>query len=60
MIETDAPFLTPRNMDESPKNGRNEPKYLVDILNELAYHLDENIEDLADQTYKNTKSFFNI
>lgn len=60
MIETDAPFLTPRNLDEKPKNGRNEPKYLVHILDELAYYLDEDIEDLAEQTYKNTKRFFKI
>lgn len=60
MIETDAPFLTPRNLDEMPKNGRNEPKYLVHILDELAYYLDEDIEDLAKQTYNNTKQFFNI
>jgi TatD DNase family protein len=60
MIETDAPFLTPRNLDERPKDGRNEPRYLVHILDELAYHLDEEIEDLAEQTYKNTKRFFNI
>lgn len=60
MIETDAPFLTPRNLDEKPKNGRNEPKYLVHILDDLAYHLNEDIEDLADRTYRNTKLFFNI
>ena len=60
MIETDAPFLTPRNLDERPKNGRNEPKYLVHILDELAYHLEDDIEDLAEQTYKNTKRFFKI
>lgn len=60
MIETDAPFLTPRNLEEKPKDGRNEPKFLVHILDELAYHLDEDIEDLADRTYQNTKSFFNI
>lgn len=60
MIETDAPFLTPRNLDDKPKNGRNEPKYLIHILDELAYHLDEDMEDLAEQTYKNTKRFFNI
>ena len=60
MIETDAPFLTPRNMDEQPKGGRNEPKYLVHILDELAYHLNVDAEDLADTTYRNTKSFFRI
>ncbi|MDR2954769.1 MAG: TatD family hydrolase [Prevotella sp.] len=60
MIETDAPFLTPRNLEDKPKDGRNEPRYLVHILDELAYHLDEDMEDLAEQTYKNTKRFFNI
>lgn len=60
MIETDAPFLTPRNLDEKPKNGRNEPKYLVHILDELAYYLDEDVEDLANRVYRNTKQFFNI
>ncbi|MBB4034213.1 TatD DNase family protein [Dysgonomonas hofstadii] len=60
MIETDAPFLTPRNLAEKPKNGRNEPKFLEHILDELAYHLDEDVQDLADKTYRNTKSFFNI
>lgn len=60
MIETDAPFLTPRNLDEKPKDGRNEPKFLVHILDELAYHLDEDMEDLADKTYQNTERFFKI
>lgn len=60
MIETDAPFLTPRNLDEKPKNGRNEPKYLVHILDELVYYLDEDPEDLANRVYRNTKQFFNI
>ena len=60
MIETDAPFLTPRNMEEKPIDGRNEPKYLVHILDELAYHLGEDMDELAERTYRNTKRFFNI
>ncbi len=60
MIETDAPFLTPRNLEEKPKDGRNEPKYLVHILDELAYHLDADIDALADMTYRNTRRFFDI
>lgn len=60
MIETDAPFLTPRNMDEKPRDGRNEPRFLMHILDDMAYHLDMDIEDLADTTYQNTKRFFNI
>ncbi|MDU1906557.1 MAG: TatD family hydrolase [Dysgonomonas sp.] len=60
MIETDAPFLTPRNLEDKPRNGRNEPKYLVHILDELAYHLNEDIEHLAERTYRNTKRFFDV
>lgn len=60
MIETDAPFLTPRNMVDKPRDGRNEPKYLVHILEYLADHLNMDAEDLADITYQNTKRFFNI
>jgi TatD DNase family protein len=58
MIETDAPFLTPRNMDEKPKDGRNEPKYLIHIADEIAYFLDKDFDDLAEETYNNTRRFF--
>lgn len=60
MIETDAPFLTPRNLDEKPLDGRNEPKYLVHILDELSYHLGMDMAELAEQTFLNTKRFFNL
>lgn len=60
MIETDAPFLTPRNMANKPRDGRNEPRFLVHIVSELAKHLDMDTKELADITYQNTKRFFNI
>lgn len=60
MIETDAPFLTPRNLDERPKSGRNEPRFLPHILDEIAYCLDEDPEELAEQTYLNTVRFFGL
>lgn len=60
MIETDAPFLTPRNMEEKPIGNRNEPKYLVHILDEMAYYLGKDIEDMAEETYQTTRKFFNI
>ena len=28
MIETDCPYLIPRNLKDKPKNNRNEPSYL--------------------------------
>lgn len=60
MIETDAPFLLPRNMEDKPRDGRNEPRFLPHILDELAYYRDEEPEELADTIYSNTKRFFNI
>ncbi|MDR3059931.1 MAG: TatD family hydrolase, partial [Prevotella sp.] len=60
MIETDAPFLIPRNMSGKPGDGRNEPKYLVHILDEIAYYLGKDAEDLADETYNTTCRFFGI
>lgn len=60
MIETDAPYLTPRNLDERPRNNRNEPKYLAHILDDLAYYLDVDMDELAETTCLNTKRFFGI
>jgi len=60
MIETDAPFLLPRNLNIKSNNGRNEPKYLVHILQQMAFYLDKDPAVLADETYQNTKRFFDL
>ena len=60
MIETDAPFLIPKNFDEKPKKNRNEPKYLPHILETIALCMGLDKEDLAVQVTKNTKEFFKI
>lgn len=36
MIETDAPYLTPRNIRPRPKSSRNEPAYLTHVVRRLA------------------------
>lgn len=60
MIETDAPFLLPRNLEYKPRSNRNEPKFLPHILDEIAYYRNEDTKDLAEIIYNNTKRFFNI
>ena len=60
MIETDAPFLIPKNFDKKPKKNRNEPKYLPHILNTIALCMGIDAEKLAIQVTKNTKEFFKI
>ena len=36
MLESDAPNLLPRTLRTKPKNGRNEPAYLTEVLREVA------------------------
>ncbi len=58
MIETDCPYLIPKNLEEKPKNNRNEPTYLNHIANEVAALMKEDIDDIREKTYKTSLSFF--
>lgn len=60
MIETDAPFLIPRNMNPQPKSRRNEPIYLRHILNDISICLEKDIYEISETITKNTKKFFKI
>jgi len=60
MIETDAPYLLPRSLCPKPKNRRNEPKYLPHIGQYIAGILEKPVEQLALETFENTKRFFNL
>ena len=60
MIETDAPFLIPKNFEKKPKKNRNEPKYLPHILNTIASYMGIDADSLANQVSRNTKEFFKI
>ena len=58
MIETDCPYLIPKNLEEKPKNNRNEPTYLNHIANEVAALMKKDINDIREKTYKTSLSFF--
>jgi TatD DNase family protein len=60
MIETDAPYLKPRNLMPRVKSHRNEPRWLPWILGTLAAARDENPEALAERATENTRRFFRI
>ncbi|HIH35955.1 MAG TPA: hydrolase TatD [Methanosphaera sp.] len=60
MIETDGPFLLPRDLSPKPKKNRNDPKYLPHILNRIAKEMNMNSEELGKIVTDNTKKFFNI
>ena len=60
MIETDAPYLKPRNLRPRVKSHRNEPQWLPWILGTIAACRDERPDSLANQTTQNARRFFNL
>ncbi|MFF2912049.1 TatD family hydrolase [Paenibacillus sp. NPDC057934] len=60
MIETDAPFLTPRDLKEKPVDGRNEPAYLPHILEAAARCIGQSVEEVAKVTTETARAFFNL
>ncbi len=60
MVETDSPYLLPRKIQPKPKTRRNEPAYLVYVLEKLSqcYGLTE--AELAKHCWQNTIDFFEL
>lgn len=58
MIETDAPYLLPRDLRPKPKSRRNEPMHLVHILHTVAQCCGRPVEQLAKETTENARRFF--
>ncbi|MCC1497186.1 TatD family hydrolase [Alcanivorax sp. 1008] len=61
LIETDAPWLLPRNMDHKPPvSGRNEPALLPWIVRQLAQSTGRTEQSIGQQSWQNAKRFFRI
>jgi len=60
LLETDAPYLLPRNLDPKPSSRTNEPAYLPHILRNVAHHQGKSPERLARQTLHNSQVFFGL
>jgi len=60
LIETDAPYLLPRDLREKPRSRRNEPSHLPHILQRIARTRDEPVEQIAKATRENTERLFKI
>jgi TatD DNase family protein len=60
MIETDAPFLLPRDLAQRPSNGRNEPAYLPHVLAAVARATGRPPDTVAAQTTRTARAFFAI
>ncbi len=60
MLETDAPYLLPRDLKPLPKSRRNEPCYLPHIARTVAALRGDTVDDLAESTTRNAVRFFGL
>jgi TatD DNase family protein len=60
LLETDSPYLTPRDLHPQPKARRNEPAHLPHILRAVARARGEAPEALAAATTRNARALFGI
>jgi TatD DNase family protein len=58
LIETDGPYLLPRDLTPKPQSRRNEPMYLPHVLQAIASARGEAFEELASTTTRNALSLF--
>lgn len=60
MIETDGPYLLPRNLPRKVSHRRNEPMYLPYVLEAIAEVRAESVAEIADATTRNALIFFGL
>ena len=60
LIETDAPYLTPRTIKPKPKSSRNEPSYLSYVVETLAELSRYSITEIIEQSTKNAQYVFKL
>ena len=58
MIETDCPYLIPKNLANKPKSNRNEPYNLNHIVTEISMLMDIGEDIIRKETFNNAKNFF--
>jgi TatD DNase family protein len=60
MLETDAPYLLPRDLSPRPKSRRNEPMYLPHVAAAVAAARAESLEQLAAHSSAHARAFFGL
>jgi len=60
LLETDAPYLTPRDLKPQPRARRNEPAFLPHILRAVARALGRPPEEVAAETTRNATTLFGL
>ncbi|WP_455815577.1 3'-5' ssDNA/RNA exonuclease TatD [Pseudomonas graminis] len=60
LLETDAPWLLPRDMHPRPASRRNEPCFLPHIVQQVALLRGDDAAELAEQTAFNARKLFGL
>jgi len=60
LLETDAPYLLPRDLVPAPRSRRNEPAYLRHILERVAAGLGRSLEETAAAAWSNARRLFGL
>lgn len=60
LVETDAPYLLPRTLRPKPKDGRNEPAFLGDVVNGIAQHSPHSADEIAEASTRNAMELFRL
>jgi TatD DNase family protein len=60
MLETDGPYLLPRDLRPKPATRRNEPMYLAHVLSAVAVARGESPDELAAATTRTARDFFGL
>jgi TatD DNase family protein len=60
LLETDSPYLTPRDLHPQPRARRNEPAFLAHIARAVARARGESPEAIAAASTRNAREFFGL
>ena len=60
LLETDAPYLLPRDLPNKPGGRRNEPSTLPHILERVAHYMNKPAAEVAAAAWRNAKELFKI
>ena len=60
LLETDAPYLLPRDIRPPPKHRRNEPCYLKHIAERVAAGMGRSVEEIAAASTANAERLFGL
>jgi TatD DNase family protein len=60
LVETDAPYLLPRDLEPRPRGRRNEPMHLPHVVRALAALMGVTPEKLAEASTRNAEALFSL